>query len=101
MSEQDTSDLKHRAERAEAALQDAKQLTEHLRNQLFKLCNHLEASRWVKIGRRLGVTKLALLIDQFKRGPCFRTCRRQRRLLRVMPSLLQKYLVWKQRYAIW
>jgi len=69
MSEQDTSDLKHRAERAEAALQDAKQLTEHLRNQLFKLCNHLEASRWVKIGRRLGVTKLALLIDQFKQRP--------------------------------
>jgi FkbM family methyltransferase len=66
MSENDTSELKHRAERAEAALQEAERLTQHLHNQLVKLCNHLEASRWVKIGRRLGVTKLPLLIDQLK-----------------------------------
>lgn len=62
----DTRDFRHRAEAAEAALEEEKRLLEHLRRQLFQLCNRLEASRWIKIGRRLGLTKLALLIDHFK-----------------------------------
>jgi FkbM family methyltransferase len=64
--DQNTKNFQQRAEAAEAALREERRLSQQLRHQLFDLRNHLEASRWIKIGRQLGLTKLAPIIDQLK-----------------------------------
>jgi FkbM family methyltransferase len=56
---------RHRAAALQRDLENLRQHLAQLQHQRVDLRNHLQNSRWLKLGRKLGLTKLDAVVDQF------------------------------------